>query len=174
MCIRDRHAVKLTYIPNHLFSKLSYASVLSKEVTPPTAESPKCLLDKPGDDVTFIVKGNSPKPKPPAQQGSHSYNEVTTPPTESLKCLLDKADDVKFVLKDDSPCLTYRQHGTNKLVPIRVLDPDSPSSEEFDLEYIKSCKAINFFWSKKTGDPSLSVQKWEMQISYSNCIKNKN
>lgn len=86
--------------------------------------------------------------------------KIATPSTtESLKNSLENAEDVQFALTDASPCLIYKQQGSNteKSVPIKVLKEGS-SEEEYDGKYIKACKAINFTWHHETGEPLLSIQ----------------
>ena len=85
----------------------------------------------------------SPCPQPSYASVLSSHEDA--PATASLRSLLDNAEDVQFAITDDSPCLIYKQQGSNteKSVPIKVLKK-RPSEEEYDLKYIKSCKAIKF------------------------------
>ena len=54
----------------------------------------------------------------------------------------------------------YKQQGSSveKLVPIKLLKENGAPDEEYDLKYIKSCKAVKFARHHKTGDPVLSIQ----------------
>lgn len=76
-----------------------------------------------------------------------------------IKNSLENAEDVQFALTDASPCLIYKQQGSNteKSGPIKVLKEGS-SEEEYDGKYIKACKAIKFTWHHETGEPLLSIQ----------------
>ena len=117
------------------------------------------------EEVALDVELTPQRQKPQTSYASVLNKEVVIPSTESLKCLLDEAESVKFVVKDDSPCLVYKKRGSDvdMSAPIKVLNSDSPT-EEYDLKYIKSCKDIKFFWNHNTGDPCLSVQNGKFRF----------
>ena len=105
------------------------------------------------------VKESVTREQPASPCSQPSYASVLSSSTESLRSLLDKAENVEFAINDDTPCLIYKQQGSNveKSVPIKVLKGSTPD-EEYDLKYIKSCKMVKFARHHETGDPLLSIQ----------------
>ena len=80
----------------------------------------------------------------------------------SLQCMyiLYNAYDVRFEVRDDTPCLLYKEQEEEKWVPIRVLkDVSDDSDKEYDLDYIRSCKRIRYFKRDKNGDPAVSIHR---------------
>jgi hypothetical protein len=108
------------------------------------------------------------------EQPLQSYASALNSSTELLRSLLDEAKNVEFAITDDSPRLIYKQQDSNieKSVPIKVLKGRAPD-EQYDLKYIKSCKVVKFAWHHETGDPLLSLQNGEIQISDPDRLKNK-
>ena len=77
---------------------------------------------------------------------------------QSLRDILYNAYDVTFEVRNDTPCLLYKEQEEEKWVPIRVLkDESDDSDEEYDLDYIRSCKLISCFKKDKNGDPAVSI-----------------
>ena len=62
------------------------------------------------------------------------------------------AYDVRFEVRDDTPCLLYKEQEEEKWVPTRVLkDMSDDSDEEYDLDYIRSCKRNRYFKRQEWG-----------------------
>ena len=67
---------------------------------------------------------------------------------------------MKFEVRDDTPCLLYKEQEEEKWVPIRVLkDMSDDSDKEYDLDYIHSCERIRYFKRDKNGDPAVSIHR---------------
>ena len=63
-------------------------------------------------------------------------------------------------MRDDTPCLLYKEQEEEKWVPTRVLkDMSVDSDEEYDLDYICSCKRIRYFKRDKNEDPAVSIPR---------------
>ena len=81
-----------------------------------------------------------------------------TSDVQTLKDILYNAHDVRFEVRDDTPSLLYKEQEEEKWVPIRVLkDMSVDSDEEYDLDYIRSCKRICYFKRDKNEDPAVSI-----------------
>ena len=79
---------------------------------------------------------------------------------QTLKDILYNAYDVRFEVRDGTPCLLYKEQEEEKWVPIRVLkDMSDDSDKEYDLDYIRSCKQIRYFKRDKNGDPAVSIHR---------------
>ena len=83
-----------------------------------------------------------------------------TSDVQTLKDILYNAHDVRFEVRDDTPSLLYKEQEEEKWVPIRVLKNMSvDSDEQYDLDYICSCKRIRYFKRDKNGDPAVSIHR---------------
>ena len=79
---------------------------------------------------------------------------------QTLRDVLYNAYDVRFEVRNDTPCLLYKEQEEEKWVPIKVLkDESDDSDEEYDLDYIRSCKRISYFKRDKDGDPAVSIHR---------------
>ena len=57
-------------------------------------------------------------------------------------------------MRNDTPCLLYEEQEEEKWVP---KDMSDDSDNEYDLNYICSCKRIHYFKGDKNGDPAISI-----------------
>ena len=65
----------------------------------------------------------------------------------------------------------YNAYDLEEWVPIRVLkDENDDSDEEYDLDYIHSCKRASYFKKDKNVDPAVSIhlnkRKFPTPIAY--------
>ena len=65
-------------------------------------------------------------------------------------------------MRNDTPCHVK----SRKKVPIRVLkDESDDSGEEYDLDYIRSCKRISYSKRDKNGDPAVSIHRGKCKFA---------
>ena len=105
-----------------------------------------------------LVQKTPPKlpstpPSPDSQKITSAIieaNSTQISSVQTLKDILYSAYDVRFEVRNDAPCLDllYKEQEEEKWVPIRVYvlkDESDDSDEEYDLDYIRSCKRISYF-----------------------------
>jgi len=77
---------------------------------------------------------------------------------QTLRDILYNAYDVRFEVRNDTLCLLYKEQEEENWVSIRALrDMSVDSDEEYDLDYIHSCKRIHYFKRDKNGNPAVSM-----------------
>ena len=56
-------------------------------------------------------------------------------------------------------CIKSRRKKSGFLSEYLIKDESDDSGEEYDLDYIRSCKRISYFKRDKIGDPAVSIHR---------------
>ena len=97
---------------------------------------------------------------PDSQKIAPAIIEANAAQISDVQTLKDNAYDVRFEVRDDTPCLLYREQEEENRVPIRVIkDMSDDSDKDYDLDYICSCKRIHYFKRDRNGDPAVSIHR---------------